>query len=78
MVGNYEPYLMAWNNIMLWERVLVLISAGTFRTLGHEMTHCHRARRGEKTTEAEAEMVEAAIDARCGGARIAHLLAKLE
>ncbi len=77
VVGNYKRYRIPGIGIMVWERVRVLISERTFRTLGHEMAHVHRARRGEKTTEAEAEMVEAAIEARCGGVRIAHLLAKL-
>ncbi len=77
VVGNYKRYRIPGIGIMVWERVLAHISEGTFRTLGHEMAHVHRARRGEKVTEAEAEMVEAAIEARCGGARIAHLMAKL-
>ncbi len=77
VVGNYKGYRIPGIGIMVWERVLVVKSKGIFRNLGHEMTHCHRKRRGEKTTEDEAEIVEATIDARCGGARISHLLAKL-
>ncbi len=78
VIGNYKRYRIPGIGIMVWERVLVLNSKGIFPNLGHEMAHVHRARRGEKVREAEAEMVEAAIEARCGGALISHLLAKLE
>lgn len=58
VIGNYTWYRLGkW---MLWERVTVVDdSSYLFSNLVHEMTHVHRVRRGEATTEAEAEAIEA-------------------